>query len=367
MLRRHVMGVLKASVATGLLATAITFGGISGAAAQSKEVIMQDPGGAYGEALRKIMYDPFEKETGIKVVTVQEARSGPKIKAQGATGKAGWDLTFIFDQETKLLGDCCLLDIDYSKLSESAQKTLATMPDNLKRKKGVALQVIGVAMAYNTEKYADAKPNNWADFWDVKEFPGKRCMPGWSRFVFEAALMADGVPKDKLYPVDMDRALKKIAEIKPNVSKWWTTAAQAPQLMLDGEADMCMAYAGRINNLVVVEGAPVDMTWNQGFIYYDFFSIPNGSPNPENALKLLSYRLDADRAAALSTAYPVPVPSQLVYEAADPKISRLWANNPDNVKQAVEWSADYWGAPSPDGKSTNEEYAQEKLNALLAQ
>lgn len=360
------MKQMMKQLAGGLAVSALCIATLGPAMAQSKEVIMQDPGGAYGEALREIMYDPFEKETGIKVVTVQEARSGPKIKAQGATGKADWDLTFIFDQETKLLGDCCLADIDYSKLSDEAQKTLASMPDNLKRPKGVALQVIGVAMAYNTEKYETA-PQNWADFWNVEKFPGKRCLPGWSRFVFEAALMADGVERDKLYPIDMDRALKKIGEIKPHVSKWWTTAAQAPQLLLDGEADMCMAYAGRINNLVVNEDAPVNMTWNEGFVYYDFFSIPKGSPNPDNALKLLSYRLEPKRAADLAQAYPVPVPSPLVFEAADPTVSKLWANNPENVKLAIEWSADYWGSPSPDGKATNEEYAQEKLNSLLAQ
>jgi putative spermidine/putrescine transport system substrate-binding protein len=351
---------------TGVATAALVAGAATVATAQDNVVIMQDPGGAYGEALRKIMYDPFEKATGIKVVTVQEARSGPRIKAQVGAGKTEWDLTFIFDQETKLLGDCCLADIDYSKLSESAQKTLATMPDNLKRKKGVALQVIGVTLAYHTEKYAKAQPKNWADFWDVKKFPGKRCLPGWPRFVFEAALMADGVAKDKLYPIDMDRALKKVAEIKPHVSKWWNTAAQAPQLLLDGEADMCMAYAGRINNLVVVDNAPVDMTWNQGFVYYDFFSIPKGAPHYDNALKLLSWRLDAKRAADLTIGYPVAVPSPLVFAAAPKDVSRLWANNPENVAQAIEWSPDYWGAISPDGKSTNEEYGQEKLNALLA-
>ena len=69
---------------------------------------MQDPGGGYGDALRKMIYGPFEKETGIKVVTVQEARSGPRIKAIAEAGKAAWDLTFIFDQETKFLADCCL-------------------------------------------------------------------------------------------------------------------------------------------------------------------------------------------------------------------------------------------------------------------
>lgn len=352
--------------ATALAALGLVLGLAQGAAAQSKEVIVQDPGGAYGEALRKIMYGPFEKETGIKVVTVQEARSGPRIKAQADAGKAQWDLTFIFDQETKILGDCCLATIDYSKLSPEAQKTLAAMPDNLKRPKGVALQVIGVGLTWNKEKYkGDNTPKSWADFWDVKKFPGRRCMPAWSRFTFEAALMADGVPKDKLYPIDMDRALKKLAEIKPHIAKWWTTAAQPPQLLLDGEADMCMAYTGSMSKFAM-EGAPVSLTWNEGFVYYDFFSIPKGAPNYENALKVLSFRLDPKRAAQLTSNFPVALPSPVVFEAADPKVSVFWANNPKNVAQAIEWSPDYWGAPSSDGKQTNEEFGQERLNALLA-
>ncbi|MEI4487540.1 extracellular solute-binding protein [Frigidibacter sp. MR17.14] len=339
---------------------------LAGPALADGEVVMQDPGGKYGDALREVMYDTFEKEMGIDVVTVQEARSGPRIKAQVEAGKTEWDLTFIFDQETKLLGDCCLADIDYSKLSPEAQKTLATMPDNLKRPKGVALQVIGVAMVYNTDTYAEQQPKSWADFWDVEKFPGKRCLPAWPRFVMEAALMADGVPKDQLYPVDVERALKKIAEIKPHVSKWWTTSAQAPQLLLDGEADMCMAYTGS-SSVLALEGAPLEVEWNQGFVYYDFFAIPKGAPNYDNALKLLSWRLDAQRAAKLTSTYPVALPSELVYAAADPEISKYWANNPTNLEKAIAWSPDYWGGMTADGKMTNEEYGQEKLNALLAQ
>jgi putative spermidine/putrescine transport system substrate-binding protein len=355
------------SLAARFTAMAIIVGAATTAHAQSNEVVMQDPGGPYGDALRKVMYDPFMAETGIDVVLVQEARSGPRIKAQVEAGKTEWDLTFIFDQETKLLGDCCLADIDYDKLSDSAKKTLETMPDNLKRPKGVALQVIGVGMAYNTDKYkGDNVPTDWADFWDVEKFPGSRCMPAWPRFVFEAALMADGVKKEDIYPIDMERALKKIEEIKPHVTKWWTTSAQGPQLLLDGEADMCMAYTSSMS-LLALKGAPVEVNWNQGFVYYDFFSIPKSAPNYDNALKLLSWRLDAERAAKLTSAYPVALPSPLVFEKADPAVSRYWANNPENVKKAIEWSPDFWGAKSPDGNTTNEEYGQEKLNALLSQ
>lgn len=351
--------------AASVAVAALVIGLAGPALAQSKEVVMQDPGGGYGDALRKVMYAPFEKETGIKVVTVQEARSGPRIKTQVEAGKTEWDLTFIFDQETKLLGDCCLADIDYGKMSPQAQKTLAAMPENLKRRKGVALQVIGVGLVYNKDVYKSKKPASWADFWDVKSFPGKRCVPAWPRFVMEAALMADGVAKDKLYPLDMDRALKKIAEIKPHVSKWWTTSAQPPQLLLDGEADMCMAYTGSTSKLAL-EGAPIEVEWNQGFVYYDFFSIPKGAPNMENAHKLLSWRLEPKRAAELTSNFPVALPSPVVFQAADPAVSKYWANNPANVSRAIEWSPDYWGAQAPDGRKTNEELGQEKLNALLA-
>lgn len=345
---------------------ALTLGAAPSAFAQKKEVVMQDPGGGYGDALRRLMYDPFTKATGITVKTVQEARSGPRIKAQVAAGKTEWDLVFIFDQETKQLGDCCLSKIDYKKLSPSAQKTVESMSPDAVRDNGVALQVIGVVMAWNDKKYPAAKPQSWADFWDVKKFPGKRCLPGWSRFVYEAALMADGVPIDKLYPIDADRALKKIAEIKPHVTKWWQTSAQAPQLLLDGEADMCMAYVGRISDLMLNEpDSGMNLTWNQGFTYYDFFSIPKNNPNPDAALQLLSWRLDANNAARLAEAYPVPVPSPLVYEAGNAKFKKNWANNPDNMKVSVRWSADYWGGPAKDGR-TNEEFLQERLNALLA-
>ena len=52
------------------------------------------------------------------------------------------------------------------------------------------------------------------------------------------ALLADGVPADKLYPIDMDRAFHKLDEIKPHITVWWTTGAQPAQLLLDKEVVM---------------------------------------------------------------------------------------------------------------------------------
>jgi len=349
------------------LAVALSALCASGSAwSQAKEVVTQDPGGTYGENLRRLVYDPFAKETGIKVLTVQEARGGPRIKAQVEAKRTEWDLAFIFDQEVSQL-DAYLSDIDYKKLSPEAQATVASLPKEAVRPKGVALQVIGVALVYNKDAFPSKNyPKTWADFWNVKDFPGKRCLPQWSRFVFESALLADGVAPDKLYPVDFDRALRKIEEIKPHVVKWWQTNSQAPQLLLDGEAAACLSYTGPVARLKKEDAdAPLELTWDQAFTYYDFFSIPKNAPHPEAALQLLSYRLDAQRAARVAEATSVALPSPRVYDAADPKLRDYWTNSPEVEKKAIKWNADFWGAKAPDG-TTNEEFAQQKLNQLLA-
>ena len=72
------------------------------------------------------------------------------------------------------------------------------------------------------------RPSSWADFWDVKKFPGNRslCLSDSPRTLI-FALLADGVPRDQLYPLDIDRAFKKLDQIKPHVKVWWREGTQS--------------------------------------------------------------------------------------------------------------------------------------------
>ena len=54
----------------------------------------------------------------------------------------------------------------------------------------------------------------------------------------EIALMADGVAPKDLYPLDLDRAFRKLDEIKDHIAVWWTGGAQSTQLLESGEVDM---------------------------------------------------------------------------------------------------------------------------------
>ena len=72
----------------------------------------------------------------------------------------------------------------------------------------IANMIYSMALAYNTEATGGVAPTGWADFFDLEKFPGKRGVMDYSvGGIFEIALLADGVPPDQLYPLDLDRAI----------------------------------------------------------------------------------------------------------------------------------------------------------------
>src|SRR5215469_1710827 len=59
--------------------------------AAGKEVVVCSWGGTYQKALRKAYFDPFEKETGIKVIDAS-APEVAKVKAQVDSRNPEWDV-----------------------------------------------------------------------------------------------------------------------------------------------------------------------------------------------------------------------------------------------------------------------------------
>ena len=91
-------------------------------------------------------------------------------------------------------------------------------------------------LGFNKAAFAGKEPKSWADLFDTRAFPGKRTFYKWSApGALEIALLGDGVASDKLYPLDLSRAFKKLDTIKPEVV-WWSGGAQSQQLLAPGEA-----------------------------------------------------------------------------------------------------------------------------------
>lgn len=96
---------------------------------------------------------------------------------------------------------------------------------------GVGSFFFSFVLGYNEGKLGANKPQDWSALFDTKTFPGKRALYKWpSPGVLELALLADGVPADKLYPLDLDRAFKKLDTIKKDIV-WWGGGAQSQQLL----------------------------------------------------------------------------------------------------------------------------------------
>ena len=78
----------------GALALAVTGAMPLAARAQSKQIVVSDPGGPYTTAYREAFYDPFEKATGIKVVSVaRESQPVAQFAAMVQTKNYVWDVT----------------------------------------------------------------------------------------------------------------------------------------------------------------------------------------------------------------------------------------------------------------------------------
>ncbi len=208
---------------------------------------------------------------------------------------------------------------------------------------GVTLSTV---MAYNTKKWpGEDHPNSWADFWDVKKYPGPRTMERQAQTTLEAALMADGVPADpaKMYPLDVDRAFRKLDEIKPHVETWWVTGTEPQQMMQDEEVDLCVVWNGRASDSINTQGVHYEIVWNQALYGASAgWLLVRNSPNPEAGMKFLDVVGRAEPQAVFAKMMYYGPTNPDAYKFLDDKLGRQLPSHPDNLKVALPLDADWW-------------------------
>ncbi|KAG0760324.1 hypothetical protein G6F22_019155 [Rhizopus arrhizus] len=95
--------------------------------------------------------------------------------------------------------------------------------------------------------------------------------------------MADGVPTDKVYPCDIDRALASLDKVKPSVDVWWNTGAQVEQMLGSGEVDMIATWVSRAQS-AIANGAPARPTPTLAANSSSSRPTPSGRPRWLNSL-----------------------------------------------------------------------------------
>ena len=328
-------GLIKAGASTALLGIApaiIT----REAQAQEKVVYINTWGGPFTEAEENAFYKPFTAATGIQVKPVTPVAFA-KLKAQVQTGNYEWDVTTLGDIEYEQAKVENLWEpVDFSVVDKT--KIAPSAIDS----HGIGSQGISTVLVYRKDKFPNGGPQSWADFWDVKKFPGNRSLINQAYTNVNYALLADGVPKDKLYPLDLDRAYKKLNEIKPHIKVWWEQGAQSQSLIKDGEVDMMCMWNARAQDLID-QGQPLQIVWNEAQFQNVFWEVPRGTPRAKLAWQFIAFSAQGKNQAEFAKRMPYGPSNPAAFDFLSKEQADKLPTSPEHMKVAFKPDAVWLG------------------------
>ncbi|MFB9264767.1 ABC transporter substrate-binding protein [Bradyrhizobium erythrophlei] len=324
--------------------------------AQESTLVVVSGGGSYEHAIRKAVIDPFQRETGIKVTYVSPA-DGAKLKAQVDSNNVQWDVVELSDPPFRPDVSKYVEEVDYGAFDK---ETLDNLVPEAKTKYAVGSLVFSTVMGFSTAEYPANKPRprSWAEFWDAGKFPGPRSLrscagPGQATSTVEFALLAAGVPKDKLFPIDFDKAFASLDLIKPHITKFWTVGAEPGQLLSDRQVAMSSTWSGRMQ-LLKDQGAGVDHQWNEAELFPVYWFVPKGAKNRAAAMRFVAYQASAQAQARLNNLIFYGPLNRAAFKYIEPKIAAQLPTAPENIDKQFFVDLAYWGAQSPSGKTNTE-------------
>lgn len=261
-----------------------------GTARAAEPLYINTWGGLWENAAAKHLFEPFTKDTGTPIRTVSPV-SYAKLAAQARTGVYEFDVTTLGAAELVRANEAGLIE----KIDESIIKS-ASLAAGQAFQNGVGSHAFATVIAYRKDKFPKGGPQNWAQFWDTKTFPGSRSMQRYAARVVPLALLADGVPVDKLYPLDLERAFKSFDRLKNDLRVWWAQGQQSQQLLRDGEVSAIAIWHGRVLELQR-QNQPVELVWNQAQIDRAYWVVAKGTPRARQAWQFIESATRPERLA----------------------------------------------------------------------
>lgn len=251
------------------------------------ELTVTAGGGSYQQVLRKVVFDPFSKQTGIKITEAEYDYGLARIRAMVETKTVSWDVVYASESSVRqLCAEGAIETIDWKKLGLDPAKFEGLSYTEC----GVPAGIGATVVVYNRDKLPNG-PKTVTDFFDLKKFPGKRGL--YKSPPLEWALIADGVPIKDVYKVlrtqdGVDRAFKKLDTIKSEII-WWAAGAQPPQLLADGQVVMTAAWHTRIYDAVKNSGKHFEIMWDAAILNGNSWVIPKGTPRLSSAYKFIAF------------------------------------------------------------------------------
>jgi putative spermidine/putrescine transport system substrate-binding protein len=304
------------------------------------KLVIRTIGGAYEEAVVKTILDPFTKATSVEMVKVPATLG--KLLAMFESGNIELDIVDAGELGMLSLSQKGALE----KINYRGWKL--TNPDDIdaavRREDMVSDLYFSSVLGYNTQTFPTGKhPRSWAEFWDVKRFPGPRMLADIASGAvdLEFALLADGVPRDKLYPIDVDRAFKSLDRVRPAIRKFWDTGALSAQMLADKEVVLGSIWNGRLQ-AVADKGAPLAIEWNEAMLQVQYWGIMKGTKNLEDAQRFIDFACQPEIQANFAKAIPYGPPNRQAFKHIPADLATRLPSSPEYKAKAFLQNGKWW-------------------------
>ncbi|WP_407051034.1 ABC transporter substrate-binding protein [Methyloraptor flagellatus] len=336
----------------------IALASASSAALAADGLTITSWGGAYQKSQQEAYFKPYAAKAGIKITEEEYNGEVARIRAMVQSGNTTWDAVDV-DAATAQQGcdEGILTPIDYSKFGGKDKFVKGSTFEC-----AIPTIIYSTIFAYDGDKIKDG-PTKIADLFDTKKWPGKRALQKTPFGNLEFALMADGVPADKVYETlktkeGVDRAFKKLDTIKKDVV-WWEAGAQPPQLLAAGEVVMTTAWNGRIFGANKADKKNFKIVWDGQLQDWDLWAIPKGVKNLEASYKFLQFASSPEPQAEQTKWISYGPALVAATPFVQPDILKDLPTAPENAKTALANDPVFWG--------DNKEELLKRFNAWLAQ
>jgi putative spermidine/putrescine transport system substrate-binding protein len=309
-------------------------------------------GGEIQAALQSHVWTPFETLTGCQIVSLTSDFA---------------QLAASYDASGEPYADVLLADAfwAYGALAQNLVDAVPAGRVDPRRISAVtvfdgALPAYAYAMVDSFRRDVVAglgAPDSWGKWWDGDTYPGGRSLPKGPLGSFEFALLADGVDRKSLYPLDGARAIEKLKAISGKiVDLWWETGDQ-PLIWMDRQrADLTAAWHYR-DIAAQADGRPVDFNWDDGLLIADYWVVPKSAPAADVAWDFLAFALSSQVQASLATAIPLGPVVDDAFPLLDAKTRLALPTSPDHRGKLIQADVAWWAA--------NKVEANERFNSWL--
>ena len=276
------------SFSSSIRATTVAIALTLPAFAHAQDTLVVSNWGYSNNFYQPFVFEPFEKAHNVKIVT--ESGGAPE-RLNKARIRGGVDVILLTDKFSQIgINQGAFETIDSSKLTHLDE--LYEVAKHPQGEYGPAYTFGRYGIVYDKTR-TDTPITSWCDLWR-DDFKDSVAMPAFNTTGGPLTVMMAAKCAGTDAFKDPEAAFAKMAELKPNIVKTFSSGSELTNLLSTGEAFIGLAqdYA-----FPAIKAANPNIGWAEldegDFAMMNTYNIPKNSKNKELALKFIDFSISA--------------------------------------------------------------------------